>query len=204
MEKSKDLEERRYVYHIGSAVYDSIKPLALQEGGMDRLPNGKVGETYIHEINAFLTSIEAKHVKKLVSKGFSAWDIVPMYMYKIDLLHNDNAIEYIRIVSTKEENDYHEKNYVASEYHKDPKGYMEKYKSDMREELKDVGVRNELTLDEYMELDIKRFREWKNMDKWIHVNLLKGNKQQYASNIPHAQIYVTKPLKILEITKLKV
>jgi hypothetical protein len=56
-----------------------------------------------------------------------------------------------------------------------------------------LGLSYRMSLSEFIN-EINK-RHWCNMDKFVDLNLLCGNKNQYASCIPHLQIGINRPLK---------
>lgn len=221
--RTKKLNKSSYVYHIGKKGYKEIKT-----GGMIRsqkekddfqkkykLTDEKMA-IYNNEVNAFLAPVTKGMVELLRSKGFNAWKGSELYLYKININDPKNRhIKYFNITSTPEQGKYDDsnwskfynkyKNLSDKEFQKVKVEFIEgkkKYVDKRDNYLKNMDASTNLTLRQYLNINPERFKNWSNNEKYFKINSQKGNKEQYASKIPHVQMYTEKPLVFESVQKL--
>ena len=222
--KKIDIEQPRYVYHVGKKGYDVIKP-----GGMVRTPEERKKfqekypamtdnemDIYDYEINAFLGPVTKEMVLLLKNNGFINWNVDELYLYKINVTDPANkSIEYFRVTSTPEQMEYDKKHWdkmyfkykyltdedfekVKNEFIKDKQNYMLK----RAKYLKQFNTDTELTLAQFLNINKKRYADWCDTEKYFKLNAMYGSKKQYATYIPHVQMYTKKALKFESSTKI--
>jgi hypothetical protein len=213
----------RYIYHYSSKKFPEIKNLEMQ--GI--YPKGdwvkKISdiESYRKTFSGVLEPLAAKDIARHRSAGFKNWGSGPIYEYKIDILKNKEAFDGpIKITSIPEREDFRAKEWaqfikrkgVDFQRMNHDDDYWESVKdkyfdlirkywdSEFEKRLKkDYGV---LTPEVYVRSPrITHLRN--NWTKFIDKNIKKGNKDQYATYIPHIHTKIKKPLipdKIRRIT----
>lgn len=197
------------VYHISDKLYEDLRPLAFQSPtnsvlnnieniiGKDRL------DGYIHELNFFLEKPSKENIRDLVKSGFGKWSSDELYIYTVDLELIPDLVDYVTITSHPEMDKYLEDTWEEwYEEHKDLASdkYFKakaKYTSDM---AKTTGIPSKVNINDFK--DLARRHLWCNMDFYVNLNIEKGATDQYASYIPHLQIYVNKPIEFLSVEKL--
>jgi hypothetical protein len=206
-----------YVYHIGKKGYKDIRPLKFLKDH----PNFKIAskrfknfpeklEEYLSEINAFLGPVSEQDLLELKNKGFKQYqNIDNLYLYKINLNSSKNRskIKKMEMTSIKEQLDFNNKNwdnfYKKNKELPDKEWFKNKelYFKKQHEFIINKGIK-------YKNLNINtlknnsKLQEWSDVKKWFKYNSIHGNKEQYASCIPHIQISVSAPLEFESVQKL--
>lgn len=204
-----------YIYHIGKKGYEDIK-----SGGMVRTPEEikefqlkhKLSDEYMKqynsEINAFLAPVKKKHVQILRNKGFTNWGDGELYQYKININRPENQNpNYYSVTSIPEQTKYDKKEFPKlynpvkdlsdEEFEKIKPTYLkqkEEYFNNRQNYLNTLGIEKQMNFEQLSNLDKNMVKNWKDNDKHFKINARYGNKNQYASYIPHIQISVEKPL----------
>ena len=205
-----------YVYHVGGKGYKDIKT-----GGMVRTQKEKdefqkkyklsdeYMKTYNNEINAFLSPVTKEMVQLLRTNGFKAWGNSELYLYKINILDPQNShIKYFRVTSTPEQTKYDNDNwpkFMEQNKDKTDKNFLkekEKYMNKRRNYLKQFKADVNLSLKTFININPKIYKNWANNSKYFKINSQNGNKEQYATYIPHVQMYVKKPLKFESVERI--
>ena len=70
----------------------------------------------------------------------------------------------------------------------------EEYFNNRQNYLNTLGIEKQMNFEQLSNLDKNMVKNWKDNDKHFKINARYGNKNQYASYIPHIQISVEKPL----------
>jgi len=140
---------------------------------------------YKSEVNAFPFKLERKDIDKLARAGFWRWTEENLYCHEIDLEINASVITSIYIESNRAKTDFSQREKYDSSFMTRLKAYEEQEGflvfNSIRELIKSgiVDKINAYTVDEYINLNIKT-----------------GQKQQYASSIPHFTIGTSSPLQV--------
>ena len=159
--------------------------------------NGSIEYTnrYFKEVNCFLGSISKDNINILKDNGFVSWDVKELYVYTIDLLTNKHNIDFVNITSIPEEYAY------MDMFWDNWKGTRREFRKGMAEYLeRNMGINRDMSIEEMSLLLSKK--DWDNSDKYFNINSVLGNKDQYASNIPHLQIHTKDALKYEKVTKI--
>jgi len=193
-------------FHIGSRGYDLIKNRKQQ--GISYTCS-KCSDKYNNEVNMFIGKMSKKHIDKLIKNGFVSYSKKDTSEYTVSLIGNNDVINYISVTSTPQQNDYVDKHYyedfkkefgVFPKYIKKDKEYYAKWpewiknwKLKLKKYLEDTyNIKDKMTLEEYLSLPY--LEDWADIDKYVDINIAKGNKHQYATYIPHIQVNTSKPL----------
>ena len=194
-----------YAYHLSNEKRDIILPLALQKG---YVPSDSLGEQYEREINFLLQAPTSEQKQKMIDAGFKRWASDKTYVHRVDLesLPAD-SVKYISVTSTPEQREYASKEWnkfyskakslEGDLFRKAKESYLKKRN---RYLSKLYGKQGQMSIEELSKHPM--LNEWSDLDKHLEENLIHGNRDQYASNIPHIQIGVTKgivPDKVWEI-----
>lgn len=200
--------ESRFVYHVGGNLYEDIRALDYQKGIKRREYVGtkEYLDKYFREVNSFPGAVSIKDVKLLRSRKFKRWDVEKLYLYKIDLLDVENRINSINVTSTPEQAEFDSDNwdsfYKVNKDVDDATWFERKkvYLENRTDYLKSKGIKDNMSVREYM--DLVETKDWGNMNKYFHINSKKGNKNQYASYIPHVQLDCNGPLDFVSVVEI--
>lgn len=202
-----DLNKGRYVYHVSAKLFKDIRALEYQTGKnkKDYTLIADV-DNYFKEVNSFPGVVTKKDVELLRRNGFVNWGTGKLYVYKIDLIKNKHKINHINVTSTPEQSQYDSENWDEfyskysslsdEEWVKGKDDYLSK--RDLH--LANLGIRRDLTLEEYLSLIVTK--DWNDSSKYFKINSKHGNKKQYASYIPHVQINTKGPLSFESVETL--
>lgn len=194
--ESKNYKTGLRLYHISNKKYDVLKS-RQQQGDNDK--NKPTSESF--EINFILAKITKEDIKKYVEAGFKRWDMEETYLYIINPA-DITDYDYASITSTPEQREYDERVWDDSGVSDDDfKAWKKEYIKTREQFLwKEYKIPVQGLLGEF--LNHPKYSNWAS-HKWIDENLKTGNKNQYASNIPHLQIRVNQPIKPESVIKLK-
>lgn len=202
-----DPNKGRYVYHVSSKLFKDIRALEYQTGKKKKDYSLITDiDNYFKEVNSFPGVITKKDVDLLRRNGFVNWGTGKLYVYKIDLIKNKHNINHINVTSTPEQRQYDSENWDEfyskysslsdEEWIKGKDAYLSK--RDLH--LANLGIRRDLTLEEYLSLIVTK--DWDDSSKYFKINSKHGNKKQYASYIPHVQINTKGPLSFESVETL--
>ncbi len=207
----------RYIYHYSERKFDSIKNREML--GLNAPVKTNNPSEYIKTASFLLEPIPLDIIKRYKEEGFTAWNSDSLYEYKIDILENKKRFDgSIKLTSTPEQLKYDKqhwektfrKNNIDLTRIKNDNHYWEinkeiflkiktKYFEDRTKFLNKIY--GYLTPSSYAVSEkIKDLRE-ENI-KWLEYNLIHGDKEQYASYIPHIHTPIKKPLRPLTINKI--
>lgn len=200
------------IYHIGNKGYDLIKNRKQQKKYYNC---SKCSISYNDEVNAFIGNLTKKHIEKLIKNGFNVYVNKDTSSYKVSISDNIDNIISISVTSTPQQFDYVDKHWVTQydkefgtkdviknkDYYKKWEPFITKWKGKIKKHLEEeYGIKDTMTIKEY--LNLPYLEDWADMDKYVDINILKGNKHQYASYIPHVQFKLKNPLIIKSETVL--
>jgi hypothetical protein len=211
----------RYIYHYSSIKFPEVRSLAMQ-GRQPKYPDKITDiEEYRKSFSATLAPLSADWVRRFRNNGFKAWGEGPLYEYKIDILKNRDAfVPPIKITSIPEEKREF-RNGIWANFVKSNGINFRKMESDDKywEEIKDKYM--QLVRDHYREMLDKFVKSKygflmpenyvkspgiqnliKNWENYLMRNLRYGNKDQYATYLPHIHTEIRKPLIPDKITKI--
>lgn len=192
------------LYHISNQLYADLRPLTLQSGGKAKIEEMKSKgyksvNTYKKEINFFFNPIDTSHVKRLIGQGFSRWKHPRLYLYTVNVgseLFTKNY-NYFSVSSTPQELAYNDKYWDGF--------WRENRNADNWDELKAKwladrerylhvrhGIKPRMSREELMSHGL--LQDWQDLEKHLNINIAKGNRNQYASCIPHIQLSVNEPI----------
>ena len=207
------------IYHIAGKKFQDLRPLKLQTKGKERIEQMRRDsysedylQEYITEINFFFGKPTLEQKERMVAEGFVNWNSKDTYVHTV----NTDDIKrlnynYVKITSTPQQREYDNlywddfiKKYkdVFNNGSNEEWGEVKQKYLDKREEylLKRYGIKEKMDLNELT--SHKQLSSWNNFNEHFEFNLKHGNKEQYASYIPHIQLSVSKPLIPLEVIKL--
>jgi len=214
LESFNNIIQPYYIYHIGAKGYKDIRPLKFQKDNIKMKEikaksSPEYFESYISQVNAFLGNVTRDELSLLKKAEFKLYqDIDNLYIYKINLNDpvNRSKIKNINITSTSQQREYDNKHWkkfyketkllADKEYFKAKGQYIKK-----REDyLKSKGIISTTDVDRFFNLPY--IEDWSNVKKHFKKNIMCGNKNQYASCIPHIQVQVNGPLKFESVSKI--
>jgi len=213
-------ENNNFVYHYSNIKFDSIKTRGML--GLSAPKEASDSEKYIKQVSLTLAPIPVKIIKQYRSKNFTAWGKPgePLYEYKINIIKNKNSFDGpIILTSTPEAKLF--KHTVWSDF-------ITKKGIDFKRMIKDDDYWNKIKktyfeyVSKYWNHEFTKFNNKKygiltpekylvskpikkiinNYPKYLQYNLLNGNKNQYASYIPHIHTKIKTPLIPEEVSKI--
>lgn len=214
LESVQKQNEPFYIYHIGVKGYKEILPGGLvrsKKESEDFRTKHKLSkeymDTYNFEINAFLGEVKKEHIQMLRNKNFINWVGRDLYLYKININDPENRkkIKYIKYTSTPEQTKLQEKVYwPILEKYRDASDdvWEEKMKPYFEAEKKFKYTKKKMTFNQGINIDKKILNDMKDLNKWFKFNSIHGNKKQYATYIPHVQLYSKQGLKFESMEKI--
>jgi len=211
MKKCKDEHGVIYGYHFGNSGYDKIRPFIFQDDSPDSRKDEvkeylgeKRFESYQHEVSLMMFPLNSEQIGELVKNGFNAWDVPNITIYKVNLTKQADKIDYINLESIPEYNKWYDKNWDEF-YDKystvDEDTFMELRKVLTYKMCVETGIPRGVFIKDLK--DIIHNKDWCDSDKHLKVNISKGNKNQYASYLPHFNIRVSEPLDFEEVTTIR-
>lgn len=186
------------LYHVSNKLYPELKSKALLN------PNDKTLEEFDTRISFLLCPISENDIKQYQKLGFKRWMMDEAYLYILD--PDDLEISdyfYAKMQSTPEQRQYDIRNWekkVGRVNDDVLESAMANYFIERKTYLNNrEGIPDKADIDVY--LKHKQYHTWKKHE-WVLQNMKTGNLEQYASDIPHLQISVNKPLKYQQVIKL--
>ena len=196
--------KQNYAYHYSATEFKSLKTYNMLSGEEDI----SMGE---NKVSMFLAPIESKHFTSLKNNGFVPYaDKKIFYEHKINIL--DNALAFdndIYITSSPEQIKYDEKHWDS---------FWDKNDGIENKTSEEFSIlRNEygkLWMKEYYKIykSLTPYKYPSNdrvfglifyYERYIKYNIKHGNKNQYASYIPHIHTVINKPLIVESIKKIR-
>jgi len=223
IEESFTQNENDFIYHYGGPGYKELKNRRML--GLS-LPKDVSNDSYLDTFSAFLAPLSKDQIQKFRNSGFKAWKAVPLPIYEYKIKVSDNIDSFngpITFTSLPEEVSSDFRNSVWADYLK-TKGidFKKMYEDDNYwKEIKDSYIKeakspiynkllgewfkskfgSEVTAQNFATHPFIR-RVKKNFNKYVGQNLRKGNKNQYATFIPHIYTKIKKPIKIYSSKKI--
>ena len=194
------------VYHYSPTRLHAIAPLRFQDSErakkrMKELEDS-AGESYFSTLSFFPFPVSPESVKRLQDAGFSQWGSVPLIEHKVDLSKEKDKIRFIELVATPEQNEFFYEHWAkmvksepgTPEFDAEKAEYLKLETARVRQ----IGQGPWRSVKEF-----SKSKGWKHFkspssEKWVDLNLEKGNKAQYATYIPHIIVTVTGPLEVVE------
>lgn len=154
---------------------------------------------YAKEINFFFNKPTRKHIEAMIEVGFKNWDNQVTYIYRVDLTKLTLEPNYVFVTSTEQQHQYTELYWeefweqAGDKYSDNFQEGREEFIRLMREYLKTHYRIKDMSIKELV--NHKFLSDWLDFEKHFDRNLRLGNKNQYASYIPHVQMSVEKPIR---------
>lgn len=184
------------LYHISDKLYPNLKSLALQN------PTDR-NTSHSREINFLLAPISTEDKVAYIKAGFKRWGTNindPLYLYIVDSSKIEKTA-IVNITSTPQQRTYDKRHWhmddVSDEdFPKARREYMDNRTKFLRRMYK-------IPSNSHMEAFTKhaQYPNWSH-HQWVDKNLLTGSKEQYASDIPHLQVLITKPVEYVKVFKI--
>lgn len=184
------------LYHVSDTLYDVLKSKALVD------PDNKDLKSYDSRISLLLTYVTTDEIRKFAKAGFEPWKMEQAYMYILDT-DKIKGYEYAIMQSTRQQQAYDLKHWSKD---MDPVS-----DEDFFEARKEYTIRRDAYLLKHHNIvtkssietltENKLYKNWSRHD-WISYNLKHGDKDQYATYIPHIQLHLTEPLPYTDVVKL--
>jgi hypothetical protein len=203
--------DQQYVYHYSALKFAEVKTRKML--GLPAPKEASNPDKYNQTVSLSPSPLSKDTINKYRDSGFKAWGHGPLYEYKISIPKNVSAfVGDIRLTSVPEQLAY------TRRYPLDK--VMAKQGIDMQKAIKDNSYWEEVKedylrikrewyndLDKYIRhmigqaltsrnyADHPYIKKIKNsFDYWVDFNLHRGDKNQYASYIPHIHTKIDKPL----------
>lgn len=196
----KDWDKLRYngvlgLYHLSSSKHSELKTKAALS------VNDDVVKSWDNKISFLLTPPTKLDVLEYQTKGFQRWQMKNVYMHVVDpsILIDYN---YASIESTPLQQRYDHQNWDKDIIKLPDDEYFiakRKYLKEREKYLSKHGILPEMSL--YEIFSHKDFYKWRSR-MWFNHNLKNGDKDQYATYIPHVQVDTTTPIKPVTVVKL--
>lgn len=183
------------LYHISAALYPELKTKAMLN------PDDSDLKPWDNNISFLLRAPTKELVKEYIKAQFTKWEMDECYLYVVDPREVINYT-YASMESTSEQLNYDDKHWDSTieklpdrQYFPAKRRYMQKRKNF----LENKGIKSKMTL--YEIFSHKEYYNWSNMN-WFQYNLKHGDKNQYATCIPHVQVNTTFPIQYEKVIKL--
>ncbi len=177
IEESTSIINRKYVYHVGGKGYSEIKPGGMvrsEEESEEFRKKHDLSKEFMKKYNTEISSFLAPVTK----------DMVKILRSKGFSNWGDSELYLYKIDITQ-----------------NPSIRAIKITS-VRDAMPSHDANKELSISNFLNIDNDVIQDWSDNAKWFKYNSIHGNKRQYASCIPHAQIYTKTPLKFKEVTRI--
>lgn len=183
------------LYHISGKLYPELKTKAMVHTVKEDLKSWD-------DIISFLLRAPTKEaVENFIKSGFHKWTMDECYLYVIDPREVINYT-HASIESTSEQLNYDNKHWdSAIEQLPDRQFFPAKrrYLQKRKQYLERKGIMAKMTL--YDVFAHKEYYNWSNTN-WFEYNLKHGDKDQYATCIPHVLLNTIFPVQYEEVIKL--
>lgn len=202
------------IYHISNQRYKDLRPLILQphaDRRIKELTNKGVSrqslDDYIREVNFMLGKPTRSQIQTMVKAGFKNWGTRSTFVYGLDIRSIVNPL-YVRVTSTPESTKYDTEHW--DKFYDSIKDLTGEQLSNARREyianrehylFKKYGIKTRMTVMELINHPL--LQSWPDWDTHFNYNLRHGNKDQYASHIPHIQVAVETPIAYSTIQEIK-
>jgi len=214
-----DPDDQQYVYHYSSQKFTEVKNRKML--GLPAPEQASDPEKYNQTVSLLPSRLTKETIQNYRSYGFKAWGQGTLYEYKISIPKNISAFPgEIRMTSTPDDLQYTRRNSFDNAFKKagiDRQRAIkdDKYYEEVKEEYHKVKMEYTALKDKYVKHMIspaltsrnysthpyiKKIKE--NFDYWLEFNLRRGNKNQYASYIPHIYTKIDKPLIPETVTQI--
>lgn len=198
------------LYHISNKKYENIKSIQLQPNAIDKLERLRAEGLsedflldYITEVNFFLSPPDSSHKERMQQGGFKNWDGEVLYVHVVETDLIEHLYNYAYITSTPQQRQYDEVHweefYVnnehleAPQFSKEKRKYLEKREQHLEEFY---AIKPRMRFEDLE--NHKLLHEWLDFDKHFIYNLKHGLKNQYQTYIPHVQVSIKEPLRVIE------
>jgi len=200
------------VYHYAKdGTYENIQSLHIQKRTHDKIS----GANYRYHVSAFVNRLKEEHVLSMRENGFTVYnEMTRLYEYKLKLNSIRDVIDMKRgglvISSTPLLYTIHE-TYWKKDYdafigkrpnctHGEFNTWKKRWKERRYRVLLMLGLETPLSVDEYLQNEYRK--KEKDMTGHVAFNVEFGNKSQYATYIPHVQVFIDNPIEIEKVTRI--
>jgi hypothetical protein len=184
------------LYHVSSQLYKDLRSKAILD------PNNKDLRSYDSRISLLLTYVTTDEIRKFAKAGFERWNMEHAYMYILDV-DKIKGYEHAIMQSTKQQAAYDLKHWSNEMDPVSDEDFPEARKEyGLRRDaylLSQHGIPTKVPIEAFTEN--KLYADWASHD-WIKYNMKHGDKDQYASYIPHMQLHLNEPLVYQDVVKL--